>query len=335
MTTVAPDQIGTDRAGDEDFVSISVAALVPQERLEFDLYLYGEQGDRPVLYRGRNYPLTQGDVGRLVADKIRTLCTTVKEQSRYYAYLKEHVDEMLADETTTPVARFIILQEFAQVQLDEAFRTTDLDRTMLLVTNTGRRLALLFAGYDFEPYEIYRETRCDVTFLTHAFNVGVYATLLAQLMGARDEMQLERIAVGGMLHDYGMLTIPPRILQRRGALCPVEKELVQLHPRTGFELLRPRLDNDLNWAQLMMVYQHHEAVDGSGYPVGIRREEIHWLSRLCAVADVFSAMTCHRYHRRRHPLSHVLDHLEHLAGVRLESQMVHTWTEGLRSKSSS
>jgi HD-GYP domain-containing protein (c-di-GMP phosphodiesterase class II) len=77
----------------------------------------------------------------------------------------------------------------------------------------------------------------------------------------------------------------------------------------------------------MMVYQHHERLDGSGYPAGLTGDEIHPWARICAVADVFDAMTCQRSYRRAIALSEVYSHLLQFAGKRFDAEVVECWAK--------
>jgi HD-GYP domain-containing protein (c-di-GMP phosphodiesterase class II) len=104
----------------------------------------------------------------------------------------------------------------------------------------------------------------------------------------------ERLLVLGMgllLHDIGKLAVPVPILQKPGRLTLQERELIELHPQAGFDLL-----GSSAWPQLVkaIVLRHHERWDGTGYPGGLRAHEIHPMARIAAVADVFDAVTSER-----------------------------------------
>jgi HD-GYP domain-containing protein (c-di-GMP phosphodiesterase class II) len=161
------------------------------------------------------------------------------------------------------------------------------------------------------------------------FNVSTYCVALAKLLGVDDETELERIAVGGLLHDMCKLAIPPYILNKTTPLTPEERAVITGHPQAGFEKLRGQ--PGLEWSQLMMVYQHHEKLDGSGYPVQCVGDDIHWFAKLCAVVDIFDAMTCARAYRKPANMSDVVDHLERLSDGKLDKEMVDCWITTIRS----
>jgi HD-GYP domain-containing protein (c-di-GMP phosphodiesterase class II) len=125
--------------------------------------------------------------------------------------------------------------------------------------------------------------------------VAYYSVMLAENLGITNREELNRIATGGLLHDLGKLEIPEAILTKDSGLTDQEFAIIKRHPTVGFRKLCQR--TDLQFGQLMMVYQHHERLDGRGYPVGVGGDEIHEWARICAVVDVFEALTSNRPYR--------------------------------------
>ena len=128
----------------------------------------------------------------------------------------------------------------------------------------------------------------------HAGMVASYALEIAKRAGC-PEWLLAQIPAAAMLHDVGKISVPERILQKRGPLNPEEWEEIRRHPVTGAELAA-RVDGIA--AVVPWIRHSHEHVDGSGYPDGLRGEEIPLPSRILLVADAFDAMTSDRPYRR-------------------------------------
>ena len=101
--------------------------------------------------------------------------------------------------------------------------------------------------------------------------------------------------MGAILHDVGKMNIPFEILGKPGKLTEEEFEMVKKHPEYGFQLLKNIHTVSLHVAHC--AYQHHERIDGSGYPRGLKGDEIHELGKIIAVADVFDAVTSNRVYR--------------------------------------
>jgi len=108
------------------------------------------------------------------------------------------------------------------------------------------------------------------------------------------EDRLEGLRLGATIHDIGKISVPAEILNRPGKLMPLEFEFIKSHPQVGYEIIK---DVTFPWPVTDMVLQHHERLDGSGYPRGLKTEQIILEARIIAVADVFEAMASHRPYR--------------------------------------
>lgn len=130
---------------------------------------------------------------------------------------------------------------------------------------------------------------------THSLNVSIYACQLA-LENGLPLKQIEEIGLGAMLHDLGKLSIPKEILNKPGKLTEEEYELVKTHCEVGFDILKKVHEIPLPVAHCAL--QHHERIDGAGYPRGLMDSEIHKYAKIISVADVFDAVTSHRSYRQ-------------------------------------
>jgi putative nucleotidyltransferase with HDIG domain len=129
----------------------------------------------------------------------------------------------------------------------------------------------------------------------HSFNVMVYSLQLGLYMGL-DRKSLELLGLGALLHDIGKLTVPVELLNKPGKLTLEEFELIKTHTTEGYEFLRKQYDIPIIIAHF--AFQHHEKIDGSGYPRGITGKDIHPLAKIMTVADVFDAVTSNRSYRK-------------------------------------
>lgn len=128
---------------------------------------------------------------------------------------------------------------------------------------------------------------------SHSLNVAQLAVMIGEKLGlARQAGQA--VGLGALLHDVGMVLVPPEAINRADPLRPEEVLMVKQHPRVGCDMLRPLALED---AVLTVVGQHHERCDGSGYPAGIRGGEISLLASIVAVADTFDLYTSGRESR--------------------------------------
>ena len=133
----------------------------------------------------------------------------------------------------------------------------------------------------------------DATIAKHQRRVADLAVALGRELKLTDA-HIKGLRIMGSLHDIGMIAVPAEIISRPARLGPIELSLVRDHPQAGYEILR---DIDFGWPVAEAVLQHHERLDGSGYPRGLRGEEVLFDARLIAVADVVEAMSAHRPYR--------------------------------------
>lgn len=131
------------------------------------------------------------------------------------------------------------------------------------------------------------------------------------------------VAIGAMLHDLGKSEIPDVILNKPGKLTDHEFRIVTTHPTIGFLKLGKRAD--ITFAQLMMVYQHHEHLDGTGYPVRVSGDEIHPWARICAVADVFEALTSNRPYRAGMSMEVAFRIMDRQVGSFFDAEVYERW----------
>jgi PAS domain S-box-containing protein/putative nucleotidyltransferase with HDIG domain len=136
------------------------------------------------------------------------------------------------------------------------------------------------------------ETRDPYT-AGHQRRVTNLARAIAGEMGLSSDC-VDGIRMAGTIHDLGKISVPAEILTRPGKLSSIEFSLIQTHPRVGYEILK---EIDFNMPVAEIVYQHHERMDGSGYPRGLTGGSILIESRVIAIADVVEAMASHRPYR--------------------------------------
>ncbi|MHB1844654.1 MAG: HD-GYP domain-containing protein [Deltaproteobacteria bacterium] len=151
----------------------------------------------------------------------------------------------------------------------------------------------------------------------HGERVAVYTQELARALGAPAD-ELQRVYLAGLLHDIGKLWVPRSLLQKPCDLEPPERRLMQTHARSGYELLRTHALEPMG----RLVEQHHERLDGQGYPAGCVGEQIDHVAMLVAVADTYDAMTTDRVYRPALGRTLALSELRRVAGTQLDAHAV-------------
>jgi len=152
----------------------------------------------------------------------------------------------------------------------------------------------------------------------HERRVGEIAAAIATELGL-DAARVEGLRVTGSLHDIGKISVPAEILSKPTRLSEVEFALIKQHPEHGYEILK---DVEFPWPLAKTVLQHHERFDGSGYPQGLKGDEILLEARILAVADTIEAMAAHRPYRAAVGLERALATLESGRGSQFDPVVV-------------
>jgi PAS domain S-box-containing protein len=190
-----------------------------------------------------------------------------------------------------------------------------LERVKGLLGNTVHALATAVAARD--PYTAGHQQR-----------VMELAVDIARELGWEEE-RIEALGIAALVHDVGNIYVPAEILSKPGRLSAAEFELVKNHPHIGYKILSTI---DFPWPVAEMVLQHHEMIDGSGYPSGLKEGAILPEAQVIGIAGMIEAMSSHRPYRPALGVSAALEELERLRGVKFNAQLVDACLHLFRAK---
>jgi HD-GYP domain-containing protein (c-di-GMP phosphodiesterase class II) len=169
----------------------------------------------------------------------------------------------------------------------------------------------------------------DLSTGTHSTRLAEWAVRVARQLGL-DEHLLPSIEAGAILHDIGKIGVPDAILSKNRRLSDGEYDVVKKHPEFGWAALRGI--RGLEETSLYVLH-HHESVDGTGYPAGLRQDEIPLGARIVCVIDAFDAMVSSRPYREGLPVDEAIRRLEESAGTQFDPEVVKTFIDVVRSDS--
>jgi len=201
-----------------------------------------------------------------------------------------------------------------QFHLEElaAERAAQIDKALEEVENSYRiTLKALVQALETRDFETHGHSERVVTFsLRLGYELGL------------DKDALRNLELGALLHDIGKIGVPDAILRKPAALNDEEWNKMKLHPQHGQKMLRniPFLE-----CASYLVAQHHEKWDGSGYPYGLRGEDIELSARIFAVVDAFDAMISDRIYRKGRPYEEAMRELERFAGTQFDPLVVESF----------
>lgn len=162
----------------------------------------------------------------------------------------------------------------------------------------------------------------------HQKRVSDLARAIAKEMGLSQE-QIDGIRIAGLIHDIGKVSVPTEILGKPGQLTELEFRMIKIHPQYGYEILKPL---EFPGPVAQAVLQHHERIDGSGYPAGLKDKDILIEAKILAVADVFEAMISHRPYRPARSEDQALEEITKNKGTLYDPKVVDAFLRLLTEK---
>ena len=287
-----------------------ISTNVLKENMVIGRTIWNEAG-HPLLQK--NAVITEGIIQRLKYLNIK------------YVYIEDSISNGIEiEETVSPEIRNTAIKyvqsSFKKVRdakgkqasylLDQQSKmiSTIVDELLNAISNNKELLMILSDAYIYDEY-LYQ----------HSFQVTMYSIAIAKELGYSYEDQ-RLIGIGALLHDVGKLVIPQEIIKKPGKLTEEEFEEVKLHTSYGFDILR-----NLHSVSLLVAhcaFQHHERLDGSGYPRALKGGEIHPYAKIIGVADVFDAITSNRVYRSKMLPSEALSIIEASSGIGFDKMVV-------------
>ncbi|MEX0613019.1 MAG: HD-GYP domain-containing protein [Pirellulales bacterium] len=312
------------------YLSVQVELLHRLQNSAVDLFVQYQPQREPVLYHRAGCPLESGQISKLTGASISNIFVRSEDFQTFGAHLLAEVDSLAASEQIPAAERFAVLQIAMAMEVERVAHLMDCGPFIYLAGTLAEKLTSILATSDVWPRDLFRLARHDYTTFTHVTNVAGYAVVLAERLGWCNGDDLNQIATAAILHDIGKRFIPTSILTKPGKLNPEERALIEEHPQRGYEELCERCE--VTFEQLMIVYQHHERLDGKGYPVGMRGDEIHPWARMLAVIDVFDAMTGMRSYRRPATAQEAMDYIRKSSGTHFDPDVVQCWDAAMSQK---
>ncbi|WP_051904450.1 HD-GYP domain-containing protein [Hippea jasoniae] len=278
------------------FVPIRIKLLRPSQSREFDVYIFEET--KPLLLLSKNAPLEKNSP-ILQHNENFIAYIPINQLNAYKRYIAKNIDDILNDPNTKKKNKLYAIYISMINNMEELVNNSNLNISPTLSKDISHFVA-----------HTLNDASSITTFLTfikndinnlavHMFNVGVYASMLTKKMYSDiSTKKLEEVAKGYFLHDIGMLKIDKNILLKKGKYSQEEYEEIKKHPIYGVEILKEQLKIHSPLIE-KIVLEHHERKDGSGYPY--HKTQISHFAQICAICDIFDAITSKREYKNTPP----------------------------------
>ncbi len=278
-----------------DYLPINPSSLKTNTIVGCDIFLLAKTTAevRFVLYCRGDAIFDEDKKNMLVAQKIKSLFIKREKQRTYYDYLENNFQHIVSD-TNIPLdektkiihgaATNLVKDLYEKPSTGSVKRTKEFARNLVDYVIKDSRAAESLLKMAVHEYHTY----------THSVNVAAVGTLFGQRLGlgAKD---LKGLCAGILLHDIGKTKINTDILNKKGKLTEEEFDIVKEHPELGVEVLK---ETGYEFEEeLIIALQHHENDDGSGYPYGLKKDEIHPCGKIARIIDVYDALTTKRSYK--------------------------------------
>ncbi len=287
-----------EAAVSKPFHPIQVKALQEGRVPPLDLYILREGDEAPVLFLSRSLPFDRRVSRNLAQSEIQILFIREEDLEIFDEYLNRNIASIIRDPNISVHSRCAITYDLSLELMKRVYESAD--PVQVAKSSQGvlqNIIEVIFANPD-AAHSFITLTSEDYELYSHSINACLYGMALARLaLDITKEEALTRFGPGFLLHDIGKLSIPHDILMKPGSLTEKEWDQVRLHPQKGLEMVE-KIMPVTEETQAMILY-HHERLDGSGYPLGLRGSEIPIAARICGIVDAFDALSTNRPFQER------------------------------------
>ena len=278
-------------------IAIHPLTLVPNYCAGTNVYIWNEKTDATVKFLSSEQLVTESTLSFLLANPTQKVFVDDSSYSSYQAYLFENLEAWLVEPRFPGILKTAVIAECFHSQFTIGLKGNSIRSMLDSSSECCKHLGQLGHHMQINGRDLQRVLRHDASFVTHAVNTAMYSYLIAESLGYSSEMIIE-ICVGAMMHDVGKLE--PGSLDGTFSVGSTNStewmhRVAQSHPIEGFRRLCH--EPGVTETHLLMAYQHHEKLDGKGFPVGLTSTEIHDGSKICSVANRYDGLTSERPNR--------------------------------------
>lgn len=326
----SPGQIGAARSGylplSLDHVRVETLATIP-------VHLRAGSGDSPLtrftLYSSESARFTEAHRQRLQQAGVRFIYIPMSHQARFREQVENQLIAMAADASVSSSTKAELVYETSLELINEVLMEQGVAANAPRLQRVAQAVSTLVVNDQQAFSHLFAAAQHDFYTATHMVNVGTWMVSLAYASGMRDMDELGTVCTAGMVHDVGKLYVPEAVLNKQGTLTEEDWARLRSHAALGAEHLEKQGVRDE--VVLRVAREHHERMDGRGYPAGLKGNQIHLASRICAIVDSFDAMTALRpFKKRSRTIAEALGVLESESPASYDRELVQAWIGLLR-----
>lgn len=306
----------------------AIRALAREQRTDLEIFLPRLDGDEPVLYRRAGSGLSEPDIARMRDHGVTSLYVRADDLQVCEQVVENRLAELLSNPDIGPAEKAEIM-ESAGTSVAKGLIGGSLDAPA--VARAGRAVDTILGGLLHDPAiagHLLRMAGHERSTASHMFIVSTLAAILGSELYGPHEQTLRSLAMAGLLHDLGKLSIPREVLAKNGALSRDELAMIHQHPIESVRLIGA--DPMVPLLARQFILQHHERVDGRGYPIGLGGGELLTGSRILTIVDSFHALIGRRSYRASLDPADANRVLATQAGKQFDAELLSLWTAACR-----
>ena len=296
-----------------------------RDAADFAIYVQHAKDNEPVLYRRKGDDLSTPDFDRLRANGLSCFHVRCQDLRACENVLEERLREVLDAESGSVAERAQLVAHVGTRVARDLSNGPDPDTGL---TRATRLLETVMASVLSDPHvasNMLNMAGHESGVASHMFLVSTLAIMFGQEALGADGPALLELGIAGMMHDIGKLSIASTLLNKEEKLTPEEFDLIQQHPIESVRLLRD--DAAITDHVRRLILEHHERIDGQGYPLGLPAHDLAVGSRVLAIVDTFHAMTGRRAYRPSVSIHEALKVMRRNAGRQLDADLLRCWCD--------
>lgn len=266
------------------YVPVPMDSLVGENPLAFDLYL--QLNTKHVLYLRKGGAFDGSRVDKMREKKVQNLYILAEEEGRYRDFYERKLDDAYAGQGTQPAEQRMALVTQAQVTaVEDLLRHPESVASYTTAKTGASKLTQMFLKDDEAIKSILMNREKYASVAAHGVAVAGLAVAIAKKLGLEDSKDLPLLTLGCLLHDGGLFNTDLDESMPVAEMSDAQKKIYKEHPSLGVRGAQELVHFDQH--VLKVIHEHHECIDGSGFPKGQREKDMHFFSIIAATADAF------------------------------------------------
>ena len=312
----------------EGFLPVPLTAIPPESLIGLEVYIQAYPSYS--LYKSSGLEFGLKDYERLIDAGTEYVYIETKNHQRYYNAVEDTLLEIVNDKSIATERKCEILYATTLALTTELMSTPPDRKKINEVEKLTKSTIDLVLKNPSAINHLYSISNHDFYTATHVANVSILMVSFAHKIGIKDKKLLNDLGTGGLLHDIGKMFIPQNLLNSTDKLSEDDFELIKSHVKKGVDYLEGNAD--LSDVITKIVSQHHEKLDGSGYPNKLAGDEISVYGRMSTIVDMFEAMTSVRpYRETSMPVAQAMEIIEDMAPDQLDKKFVKSFINFIES----